>query len=1009
MLGILFFSATQAAVFSPAKYGIVPELVPERDIARTNGLLEMSTFVAIILGTIGGSSLVVQWKHQPGYIGLFLIGIAIIGTLISLGIAHTPRPSHPRPFSWNPLGDITSGIGGLRRDRTLRFTVLGTTYFWFLGALFQMLILLFGKETLHAGETEIGLLVASLAIGIGAGSMAAGRLSGDKIEPGLIPIGGFGMAAGLFFLGYAAHNFTVAAVLLAIIGFMGGLFIVPLNAILQHRPPADEKGRVIATANFINTAGMMVASGVLWVLHERLHLTAAGVIGVSSVLTLCAAFCALQLVPNFALRFTIWFLTRTIYKIRLMGGENIPRKGPALLVANHVSYIDGFLISSCMQRFVRFMVYETWYDRFPRAFSMIHAIRVPSGGRGVVHAIRLAREELEQGHVVAIFAEGSLTRTGTLGEFHRGLEKISRDLDIPVIPVHLGGVWGSIFSHDRQASIIRSLSKLPFPVTISFGAPMIRPTAPEVRDAVCELDADAEISCSARADSLPRRFIRSAKRHWSDCAVTDSSGRTLSYGQSLAAGLLGARRVKRECPGESMIGIMLPASSAAALINLAITLAGRVPVNLNFTAGREALDSAIEQCSLRTIFTSSQFLAKTQTERRPEMRFVENLFLFGKFSKLAAFVAGRVLPTWLLAPPVKAGDLATILFSSGSTGSPKGVMLSHRNLLANIDSVHKLFPVDRTQTIVGVLPLFHSFGFNFTFWFPLLNGARAAYHPQPLDAKGVGRLVETTQATFLPAPPTFIQAYVRGCSKEQFASLRNVWVGAEKLQPSLAQAFQEKFGFPLLEGYGVTETAPAIAVNVIDDIHPGTVGRVIPGVAAKVVHPETGDRLPHGEEGLLLVKGANRMMGYLDRPNETNAVFRDEWYVTGDIVTIDAEGFIKIVDRQSRFSKIAGEMIPHGKIEEVLQKLVPGVQAAVTSVPDARKGERLMVFLSGATAPGARDVWQMLMSSGLPNIWVPKAEDIHIVESLPTLASGKLDLRAIKRMAAELAPERAPA
>ena len=1015
MLAVLFLSATQAAFFSPAKYGIVPELVAERHITRTNGLLEMSTFVAIILGTIGGSWLVAHWEHTPGNIGLVLIVIAILGSLTSFRIARTPAAKFPRPFTWSPFGDVAKGVAGLRLDRTLRLTVLGTTYFWFLGALFQMLILLFGKESLHAGETQTGLLVASLAIGIGVGSMAAGRLSGAKIEPGLIPIGAFGMAAGSFVLAYGAHSLPVAFATLAAIGFMGGLFIVPLNAILQHRPQAGEKGRVIATANFVNTVGIMLASAAVSLLHEVLHLSAAAVIGVSAALTVMAGIYTLQLIPNFTLRFTLWLLAHGVYKIRITGKEYIPQQGAALLVANHVSYIDGFLISSCIQRFVRFMVDEQWYSRFARAFSLIHAIRVPSGtSRDVIKAIQLAREELQQGHVVCIFAEGTLTRTGNMGEFHRGLEKIVRGLNVPVIPIHLGGVWDSIFSHNPQASLFRSLRKLRFPVSVGFGKPMTSPSVQNVREAVLELGADAAHAAIDSSDTLAGRFVRSAKHNWRRRAMADSSGRVLTYGRALAASILAARRLKQVHRGEQMIGVMLPACSAAALVNVSTTIAGFVPVNLNFTAGRDAMESAIQQCGLRTIYTSRQFLAKAKIDLRPEMRFVEDLFAFGKTAQLLAFLAGRMLPARLLVSSrAKSDQLAAVLFSSGSTGTPKGVMLSHRNVIANVDSVSQIFRMDHKHTIAGVLPLFHSFGFTFTLWFPLLRGASAAYHPQPLDSKGIGELVEKSRASFLPAAPTFCQAYLRGCSKEQFASLRHVMVGAEKLQPSLAQAFFEKFGIQLLEGYGATEMAPVIAVNIPDrecdgikqsGARTGTVGQPVPGVAIKVVHPDTGERLPYGSEGLLLVRGPNRMLGYLDRPSETAAVLRDEWYVTGDIVKLDAEGFIQIVDRLSRFSKIGGEMVSHGRIEEVLGTVLPGFPSVITSVEDRQKGERLVAFVAAVNVT-PQEIWQRLMLSGLPKICVPKPEDIHVVDTLPSLATGKLDLRSIKRMALELASE----
>jgi acyl-[acyl-carrier-protein]-phospholipid O-acyltransferase/long-chain-fatty-acid--[acyl-carrier-protein] ligase len=456
-----------------------------------------------------------------------------------------------------------------------------------------------------------------------------------------------------------------------------------------------------------------------------------------------------------------------------------------------------------------------------------------------------------------------------------------------------------------------------------------------------------------------------------------------------------------------MIGVILPASIGAALANLGIVLAGHVPVNLNFTAGRDSLNSAVEQCGLKTIISSRQFLAKGKIEQRPEMIFLEDLMTLGKVAKLLAYLRMRLLPTSFLAPVCKADSLAAVLFSSGSTAAPKGVMLSHRNLIANTDSVNHLFQVGDADTIAGVLPFFHSFGFTYTLWFPLLSGASAAYHAQPLDSKGLGELIEKSKATFLPAPPTFCQAYVRGCTPQQFASLKYVLVGAERLKPALAEAFYEKFGLRMLEGYGATEMSPVISVNVPDREGPGvkqigmragTVGQTIPGVAAKVVDRETGEDLQPGEEGMLLVRGPNRMMGYLHRPEETAKVFRDEWYVTGDIVSMTEDGFIKIVDRQSRFSKIAGEMVPHIKIEEVVHEMFVETTCVVTGVADERRGEKLVAFIAG-TGITSKEIWQKLLDSDLPKIWIPKSDDIHVVQQLPLLGTGKVDLRAVLQMA----------
>jgi acyl-[acyl-carrier-protein]-phospholipid O-acyltransferase/long-chain-fatty-acid--[acyl-carrier-protein] ligase len=489
MLAVLFFTATQATFLSPAKYGIVPELVAEKHLTRANGLLEMSTFVAIILGALCGGQLVD--RLSPTQIGFVLIAVAVVGTAVGFRMTGAPILTPKRPWTWNPVGDSLRGFSGLQKDRELFVTVLGTTYFWFLGALLQIVLLLFGTEALHASAGDTSLLMASLAVGIGAGSMLAGHLSGDKVETGLVPVGAFGMGVGALALGHFVQTLAAAEACLLIIGLFGGLFIVPLNAILQRCPKPDEKGRVIATANIVNTVGMMGSAAVANFCQHSFSLSAAQIISVAGGLTLITAILSFQIVPDFTTRSLLWLLTHALYRIKVRGGENIPQRGAALLVSNHVTFVDGFLINECVRRLTRFMVYQAWYDRFPNAFEWIHAIRVPDGtNRAVIQSIAAARDQLEQGHVVCIFAEGSLRPTGDLAEFQRALEKLVEGLDVPLVPVHLGGVWGSIFSLDEHASFWRSFRKWPHPVTVDFGVPLASPRAADVRHAVSELAAD---------------------------------------------------------------------------------------------------------------------------------------------------------------------------------------------------------------------------------------------------------------------------------------------------------------------------------------------------------------------------------------------------------------------------------------------------------------------------------------------------------------------------------------
>jgi acyl-[acyl-carrier-protein]-phospholipid O-acyltransferase/long-chain-fatty-acid--[acyl-carrier-protein] ligase len=528
-----------------------------------------------------------------------------------------------------------------------------------------------------------------------------------------------------------------------------------------------------------------------------------------------------------------------------------------------------------------------------------------------------------------------------------------------------------------------------------------------VRQAIQELSADATEHRKTTADRLDRRAIKLARRNWSRFAMADSTGRELTCGRVLTGSFLIANWMRRHSKPGEMIGVLLPPTAAGALVNVGATIARRIPVNLNFTAGREAMQAAIAQCGIQTVISSKVFLAKAGIEPLPGTLYVEDILArAGKPAQLWALLQARFAPARRGSPD----DLATVIFSSGSTGVPKGVMLSHYNVIANIEAMAQVFWIGSQDRIVGVLPFFHSFGFTVTIWFPLVAGCGAVYHANPTDAATIGKVVAKYRATFLLSTPTFCSTYTRKCSKEDFASLRYVLVGAEKLRQPVADAFREKFSVELLEGYGCTEMSPVVAVNAPSyeagkdsqiGTKPGTVGHPLPGVAARIVDPETFQPLPPESEGLLLVKGANRMSGYLGQPEKTADCIRDGWYVTGDIALVDDEGFIRITDRLSRFSKIGGEMVPHLKVEEAIGSVLECAPCAVTAVADAQRGERLVaLYVSPGLAPG--DLWQRLADTALPRLWLPKRENVYAVDELPLLGTGKLDLRALKALAQEL-------
>ena len=1019
MLAVLFLMALHSTFFSPAKYGILPEMLPEKELSRANGLLEMSTFLAIILGTSVGSLTFAALKDRPAWIGVLLTVIAVIGTLASLRISQVPPSGATKPFQLNPWAEILKGVKRLRADKTLRLTVVGISYFWFLGALLQMVLILLGKEVMELGDLNIGFLLTFLALGIGVGSLAAGRLSGDKVEMGLVPVGSIAMALFSLLLFSSTGSYAWTASALSLLAFSGGLFVVPLNALLQQRSGREEKGLLIATNNFLNTAGILLASAGLWVLHDLLKIPPGWIVLLLGLFTLAATLYSLSILPDFLIRFTLWLLTHTIYRIRIVGQEHVPFRGPALLVCNHMSHADALLVGASVQRFIRFLMYRPYYEiRWLNwLFRLMKAIPVSAKNRReIVESLERSRRELAEGHVVCIFAEGAISRTGNLLPFKRGFEKIVEGLEIPIIPVHLDRLWGSIFSFKDGRFFWKWPERLPYPVTVSFGSPLpSTTTAQEARQAIVELGSESVEHRRSPDDLLQLRFLKTAKRKWFSFCMADSSGKELSYGNAVVGSLLLSRWVRMRCAGESMIGLLLPASVGSALANIAVLAAGKVPVNLNFTAGREAMTHTLRQCGARTVLTSRLFLARAKLEQMEEMIFIEDAVSeFRSREKIIAALLAFALPSRLLLRLYGNGDqkpesLATVIFSSGSTGAPKGVMLSHHNVISNIEGFAQIFWVTGKDRMMGVLPFFHSFGFTGTLWFPLLSGFGVAYHPNPLDAKTIGEMVSKYKATILISTPTFYTAYMKRCSPEEFATLRYAVAGAEKLREPLANAFKKKYGLDLLEGYGCTETAPVVAVNIPDieegserqtGLKPGTVGHPIPGVAVKVVDPDTDKALPPGEEGLLLVKGPNRMLGYLGQPELTKEVFRDGWYVTGDIASLDEEGFIRITDRLSRFSKIGGEMVPHIKVEEAINQILGDQSCVVVSIPDEQKGERLaLLYAHKEITPD--ELWSRLNQTDMPKLWIPRRDSFFLVEEIPLLGSGKVDLKKAKTMAVE--------
>jgi acyl-[acyl-carrier-protein]-phospholipid O-acyltransferase/long-chain-fatty-acid--[acyl-carrier-protein] ligase len=1022
LYGTLFLMAAQSALFGPAKYSMLPDLVRPAELSRGNAVVALCTYVAIIAasGLAPWAAEICHGNYAQAQI--WCVVIAVVGTLASLLVVHLPpAPGPARRASWWIVDDVWRTLRELRGRPYLVGAIVGSACFSLVGALVQANVLLYGPAHMGLTQERSAYLFLFAAGGIVCGSVLAGLLSGRLIEFGIVPLGALTMAAACGALaGGPSEVWTVGALLL-LAGAGGGLFLIPLDAFIQRDAPVARRAEAVAASSFLGWVFVLLAQGLVAGSDAVGATPAQGFLGMA-VLTLAAGAAAAWILPDFLTRFVVLVLTRLLCRVRVTGLDNVPAAGGGLLVSNHASYLDAALLIATQQRRLRFVMsrhlYERWWLLRP-FFRVLNCIPIAGDDppRRLAAAILAARAAVNEGYLVVIFPEGQLTRTGHLREFRRGFERVVRGTGAPIVPVYIGGSWGSLASFFGG----RVLHRLPrlgrYPIDVLFGRPLPPDTAPfAVQQAVAELSCDYfEARKPGRRPLGEDALVALRRRFWAP-VLADTNGVRLTGCRAGAAALLLSWRLRRALPAGEAVGIALPPCAAAALANLAAVLAGLVPVNLNFTASTDALRSAVTQSGLRRILTARAAAARLRLPELPaENVWIEEILAAAPpLARVRAALAFALLPARLLArrPPGFSGDTrAAILFSSGSTGQPKGVMLSHHNICSNVESLRMVFEAQPGDRLCAALPLFHSFGFTVCLWYPLLSDLPVVYHPNPLDAAGVGRAVREHGCTLLFGTPTFFALYARKIAPADFASLRFTVTGAERLSEAVATAFHERFGLVPREGYGATELSPVAAIGLPDvDVggarqaasKPGTVGLPVPGVALKVVDPETGAALPPDTAGLLLVKGPNVMLGYLGREDLTRAAVQDGWYRTGDIASVDAEGFVRITDRLARFSKLGGEMVPHGAIEEALRRGLgaPDAPVAVTAVPDTRRGERLAVAFAPEAGPVER-LRAALHNADLPNLWKPDDNALVAVPELPLLGSGKLDLARLRRLVQE--------
>ena len=1018
-----------------AKAAVVEPGGPNRCLTRTFDKQQLAAVVGQLAGS--GEPMLTKQNVLPGQLRWWisaaaLIGVAVVGWLSSLLIGRLQAANPHRKFPINTAKQTWLDLAELVKRRPLLLVALGSVFFWSLGAFAQLNIDKFARPELVNDQQYVGPLLGMLVLGIGIGSVLAGIWSAGKIELGLVPFGALGMGVTSMFLFTVPQGvgsplsspYFWACFWLLGLGLTAGLYDIPLLSFLQDRSPKQSRGRILAAYNFLAFSGMLLASGIFWLMTTPLGLSARQLWLVSGIVTLPVFLCILWLVLDRVVYVTVKATVRVLYRVKVIGLENIPAEGGALILPNHVSWIDGFLIILSCPRPIRFIVYEDYATgllkgRVARGYG---TITIGKGRKSMVRAIRAAREALLQGELVCIFPEGGLSRTGQIQSFNPGYKSVLNGADVPIIPTHLGGLWGSIFSFEGGKWFWKWPRRFRIGISLRFGEPIHEALEPhQVQMVIKDMEVEATQE-DVNAKMIPARsFLRMCRKNMRRRKVADSTDVEFKGADLLMRTLILRRLLRREvlARDEDRVGILLPPSVGAVVTNTAISVDGRVAVNLNYTVSSAVMNECIAQAGIRHVLTSRKVMEKFDFDIHAELVYLEDFRdKVTLADKLVSLFQAWCVPVVLLErllglTKIDPDDMLTVIFTSGSTGHPKGVMLSHRNISTNASGFNQILQLSKNDVLIGILPFFHSFGYTTTMWSALTLPAKGVYHFNPLEPRQVGKLCKQHAATLLIATPTFLRSYVRRCEPEDLASLDVVLTGAERLPPDLADAFEEKFGVRPYEGYGATELSPVVSCSIppsrkVSDfqqgLKEGTVGQPMPGISAKVVDLDTGEDLGIDKSGMLLIRGPNVMKGYLDRPELTAEVMRDSWYVTGDVAVIDSEGFIRITGRESRFSKIGGEMVPHIRIEEALVEALSlgeeELMVAVTAIADQRKGERLIVFHTGLERP-PQEICRHLADAGLPPIWVPSPDSFCQIDEIPVLGTGKLDLKRIKELAAE--------
>lgn len=1015
-----------AALFGPVKYAVLPDQLSVGELATGNALVEGATFMAILIGTIAGGLFVAGASHM-GWICAAVVGLSVLSWAFASRIPITQPSAPDLPITRNPWTSTVRLLKSLHAEPRLWDGMVIVSWFWMVGAIVLSLLPALIKEGVGGTEGVVTLCLAIFAIGIAAGSLFAAQLSHVRPNLSLVPIGAIVM--GIIGLDLA---WTIAATLpgkditasafatslggvhmlvdFFLFAFGGGLFVVPAFAAVQAWTAPSERARIIAAGNILQ-AGFMVVGAVFVGVLQSIGLPIAWIFLGLAIASFGTVWFVLRKWGKEGVRDFGGLLFRALFRVEVRGMDNLPPAGTRMLIApNHVSLVDGPLLHATLPIDASYAVdtgiAKAWWAK-PFLKMIKHYTMDPSKPLAARDLIKL----VAAGEPVVIFPEGRITLSGSLMKVYDGTAMIADKADAVVVPVRIEGAQRSHLSYLKDGQIKRSW----FPkVTISILPPVKLPIDQWLRgkarrNAAGAALQDVMIDAMVKNAMLDQTLFEGLGHAYRDRdtgkpIIEDALGTKLTYRKLILGAQVLSGKLEQGTSVAENVGVLLPNSAGVAVVFMALQTIGRVPAMLNFSAGPVNVLAAMKAAQVKTVLTSRAFIEKGKLDKliaaigaQARVVYLEDvraqISLGDKIRGFRAGVAPRVMR--------QANDPAVVLFTSGSEGTPKGVVLSHRNILANAAQALARVDANATDKVFNVLPVFHSFGLTGGMMMPILGGIPIFMYPSPLHYRIVPELIYQTGATILFGTDTFLAGYARSAHAYDFRTLRLVIAGAEAVKERTRQIYMERYGVRILEGYGVTETAPVLAMNTPMANRQGTVGRLSPLMEYRL------DPVPGiAEGGRLSVRGPNVMLGYLraENPGVLEPLV-DGWHDTGDIVTVDAQGFIAIKGRAKRFAKIAGEMVSLSAVEAMATTLWPQATSVAVSLPDARKGERIVLLTTQKDADRAA-MQRQAKSSGASELAVPA--DIRIVDKVPLLGTGKTDYVGAATLAKEIAAAAGP-